>query len=669
MGDTTTRRTEGDNDTLDTPSMSPSPPSSSPSSRRNRAQGTCGSPFKPKQRVRCVFCRGSSCNRCGSTAYLQLDSPALDKVHSSWITESIVAMQRPSDMLIENANLLEQFTSLGIGTIVNLTEPGEHPYCGPGLVEASGFPYSPEKFMARGINHFNYSWPDMTTPSLAVMEDIVQVAGHQLTEGRKIAVHCHAGYGRTGLAIACILMAHLALPPDEAISIVRKQRPGSLQTSKQVAFVNEFSAARRDAVAEFPTKAPDPSTQSVPPTESRKVNTASASATGASRTVGAKTFARSLRDQQLLLSTSELSSRRLRWTGKLILKVTDTFFAAYFPVPISIRSEGSPGHRTPLSQSDPLGLGLVENVTLEASSGIMLADQTFLAACISGWTHTPSLVQPQPLAIASDRDTIAAMEKMRCDLSSGLWSSLDESILRGKAAVRTDGTETATGAGEGDVFVCCQLLLQWLESRVDSVLDADCLRALLVVLCGAGSPGEGHCDEERIEASTGSNEVTPSQSPSPAIATATATAAEPSPVALSLVAIVQQQLCRIRFTHFVLLSNLLGALASGTGGAEAGAIGLAALRLAVSCLPHEKRSWALASPIPAQATLGSCLVLNWPSVSACLPVLAAGESLIAASGLDKAKATAAVVTGAATLSPAQQELCLTAWTLRLVGSC
>jgi len=611
-------------------------------------------------------------------------------------------MQRPSDMLIENANLLEQFTSLGIGAIVNLTEPGEHPYCGPGLVETSGFPYSPEKFMARGINHFNYSWPDMTTPSLAVMEDIVQVAGHQLAEGRKIAVHCHAGYGRTGLAIACILMAHLALTPDEVISLVRKQRPGSLQTSKQVAFVNEFSAARRDTVAEFPSKPPGQSTETVPPTESRKVDTASA--TGTSRTGAAKTFARSLRDQQLLLSTSELSSRRLRFAGKLILKVADTFFAAYWPAPISIRSEGSPGHRTPLSHSDPPGLGLVlvEKVTLEASTtGVVLADQTFLAACISGWTLTPSLVQPLPLEIASDSGTTAALEKMRCDLSSGLWSSLDESLLRGKAAVRIEGTGTGTGtstgtgtgAGEEDVFVCCHLLLQWLESRVDSVLDSECLGALLVVLRGAQSRGEGHCDEERIEGSTGSTEVTPSPNPSPASAsdsaTATATpsataaataAATTTPAAApSLVAIVQQQLCRIRYTHFVLLSNLLGALSSvssGTGGAGAGAIGLAALRLAVSCLPHDKRSWALASPIPtpapspspAPAALGSCLVLNWPSVSACLPVLVAGELLIAAPGLDKAKATATVLTGAATLSPAQQELCLAAWTLRLLGS-
>jgi hypothetical protein len=53
-------------------------------------------------------------------------------------------------------------------------------------------------------------------------------------------VHCHAGYGRTGLVIACAFIFIHNLPPDRAIKIVRRDRPGSIQTSDQVKFVYSF---------------------------------------------------------------------------------------------------------------------------------------------------------------------------------------------------------------------------------------------------------------------------------------------------------------------------------------------------------------------------------------------------------------------------------------------
>lgn len=96
------------------------------------------------------FCRGVNCNRCGETAYLSLTSPAIAKLHSTWVDDSILAMQRPSDTLMRDSNLIEQFVSNRIVAVFNLTEPGEHPYCGGGNLKESGFPYYPEKLMAAG---------------------------------------------------------------------------------------------------------------------------------------------------------------------------------------------------------------------------------------------------------------------------------------------------------------------------------------------------------------------------------------------------------------------------------------------------------------------------------------------------------------------------------------
>jgi protein tyrosine phosphatase domain-containing protein 1 len=60
-------------------------------------------------------------------------------------------------------------------------------------------------------------------------------------ECRKVAVHCHAGLGRTGLAIACFLLASgQAASAPRAVEMVRAARPGSLQTQVQVVFVSIF---------------------------------------------------------------------------------------------------------------------------------------------------------------------------------------------------------------------------------------------------------------------------------------------------------------------------------------------------------------------------------------------------------------------------------------------
>lgn len=60
------------------------------------------------------------------------------------------------------------------------------------------------------------------------------------TEGRKIMVHCHAGLGRTGLAIACYFLYVQLYTGRRAIEAVRKDRPGALQTRSQEMFVSIF---------------------------------------------------------------------------------------------------------------------------------------------------------------------------------------------------------------------------------------------------------------------------------------------------------------------------------------------------------------------------------------------------------------------------------------------
>lgn len=83
----------------------------------------------------------------------------------------------------------------------------------------------------------------MTIPTMELMLNIANIACHELSAGRKvntsfyilvensvlivapqIAVHCHAGFGRTGIAIACIMIVKDLLQASNVIPFIRKRR-------------------------------------------------------------------------------------------------------------------------------------------------------------------------------------------------------------------------------------------------------------------------------------------------------------------------------------------------------------------------------------------------------------------------------------------------------------
>lgn len=112
-------------------------------------------------------------------------------------------MQRPSTRLIEQFSLVKVFQTNNIGAIFNLQQSNEHASCGDGNEPSSGFSYLPEIWMDSNIYYYNFGWPDMSTPGFQTMLDIVQVMDYTLKKDTKVAIHCHAGLGRTGLTIAC----------------------------------------------------------------------------------------------------------------------------------------------------------------------------------------------------------------------------------------------------------------------------------------------------------------------------------------------------------------------------------------------------------------------------------------------------------------------------------
>lgn len=74
--------------------------------------------------------------------------------------------------------------------------------------------------------------------AVALCKELAQL----VRTGSKIAFHCQAGVGRTGMMLACHLVSRGIAPPA-AIARVRGCIPRAIQTSGQEAFVQQFAAA------------------------------------------------------------------------------------------------------------------------------------------------------------------------------------------------------------------------------------------------------------------------------------------------------------------------------------------------------------------------------------------------------------------------------------------
>ncbi|KAH3759629.1 protein-tyrosine phosphatase family protein [Pelomyxa schiedti] len=132
---------------------------------------------------------------------------------------------------------ITRLKSLSVSAIVTLQEEEEMKRMqNPGLGEC---------VTSHGITWIWMPLPDMCAPDATSTAKfsaaIEQVIAH-LKESRehKVAVHCQAGKGRTGTFVACLLIRMLGMPAKQAIELVRRTRPGTIQSWQQEKFVNKF---------------------------------------------------------------------------------------------------------------------------------------------------------------------------------------------------------------------------------------------------------------------------------------------------------------------------------------------------------------------------------------------------------------------------------------------
>lgn len=92
-------------------------------------------------------------------------------------------------------------------------------------------------YALEGFNVIHVPILDFAAPAKVRLESTLTTTIEHAQAGRHVAIHCHAGIGRTGMFAACLARRVLGLSGRQAIEWVRRLIPGAVETTEQEQFV------------------------------------------------------------------------------------------------------------------------------------------------------------------------------------------------------------------------------------------------------------------------------------------------------------------------------------------------------------------------------------------------------------------------------------------------
>jgi atypical dual specificity phosphatase len=141
----------------------------------------------------------------------------------SWIEKPrLAALARPSD--VED---LQWLRGQGIQLLISLTEDR----------------LRRDWIDDAGLLGLHVPMIDMEAPSIEQLDIAVSAIRRALDQQLGVAVHCEAGLGRTGVVLAAYFVDG-GLSAQNAISRVRRMRPGSIETEDQLDIIEEYAKHR-----------------------------------------------------------------------------------------------------------------------------------------------------------------------------------------------------------------------------------------------------------------------------------------------------------------------------------------------------------------------------------------------------------------------------------------
>jgi atypical dual specificity phosphatase len=88
--------------------------------------------------------------------------------------------------------------------------------------------------------------PDFHAPTMEQLEQCVAAISRAKEQHMPVAVHCHAGLGRTGTILAAYFVSE-GMSAADAIAKVREMRPGSIESEAQEEAVAAYAIQRSAA--------------------------------------------------------------------------------------------------------------------------------------------------------------------------------------------------------------------------------------------------------------------------------------------------------------------------------------------------------------------------------------------------------------------------------------
>lgn len=96
-------------------------------------------------------------------------------------------------------------------------------------------------YKSHGLEPYHFPIPDFQVPEdRKALDAALEALESRAQLGKRIAVHCLAGMGRTGLFLGCLGKRRMALGGEQAVQWIRELIPGSLETLLQENFVFDF---------------------------------------------------------------------------------------------------------------------------------------------------------------------------------------------------------------------------------------------------------------------------------------------------------------------------------------------------------------------------------------------------------------------------------------------
>lgn len=137
-----------------------------------------------------------------------------------------------SPLFDPQGDVLDAYHKLGVDTIVMLTLKEEaHRLTGVDILA---------RYQELGFDVIYSPVQDFSIPERGAFQLPLHKALQAAKSGQTIAIHCHAGIGRTGIFASCLAKVVFDMSGDEAVSWVRQYIPHAVENTSQYQYVLDF---------------------------------------------------------------------------------------------------------------------------------------------------------------------------------------------------------------------------------------------------------------------------------------------------------------------------------------------------------------------------------------------------------------------------------------------